>query len=165
MAVVARLREYLDGHAIKYSVISHSRAYAAQELAALTHVRGKEFAKTVVVKVGDQFVAAVVPAHHQVVLEELSRVLGADARLATEEELNALFSGCEVGAMPPFGNLYRVPVWVAEPLTRDEEIVFNAGTHTDAIRMRYSDFDRLVKPRVAAISQLGLYPPRVEPIE
>jgi Ala-tRNA(Pro) deacylase len=162
MAVVARLRDYLDQHGIKYSVISHSLAYTAQELAALTHVRGKEFAKTVVIKAGDRFVAVTLPAHHTVVLEDLGRVLGADARLATEEEITRLFPGCEVGAMPPFGNLYGVPVWVAEPLTRDEEIVFNAGTHTDAIRMRYRDFDRLVKPHVAAISRIGMYAPRVD---
>lgn len=164
MAVVARLRNYLDEHGIKYSVISHSLAYTAQELAALTHVRGKELAKTVVVRAGDQFVAVTLPAHHTVVLEQLSRALGADVRLATEAEMMNLFPGCEVGAMPPFGNLYGVPVWVAEPLTRDEEIVFNAGTHTDAIRMRYRDFDRLVKPHVGAFSQVGMYAPRVEPL-
>ena len=164
MAVVGQLREFLDAHGIKYTVISHSKAYTAQELAALTHIRGKDLAKTVVVKCGAQFVLVVIPAHHHVVLESMSRLLGAEARLATEEEFKDLFPGCEVGAMPPFGNLYGLGVWAAEPLGRDEEIVFNAGTHTDAIRMRYGDFDRLVKPHIAPCSQLAIYPPHEEPL-
>ena len=163
MAVVGRLREFLDGHHIKYSVIPHSKAYTAQELAALTHIRGKDLAKTVVIKAGEHFMLVVVPAHHHVVLEALTRNLGSEARLASEQELQDLFPGCEVGAMPPFGNLYGLKTYAADNLAGDEEIVFNAGTHTDAVRMRFADFDKLVTPRLGHWSELAIYPPRAEP--
>jgi Ala-tRNA(Pro) deacylase len=163
MAVVGRLREFLDGQGIKYTVISHSKAYTAQELAASTHIRGKELAKTVVLKVGRDFVLVVVPAHHHVALDALSRKLGSEVRLASEEEFQSLFPGCEVGAMPPLGNLYGLKVYAADNLARDEEIVFNAGTHTDAVRMRFADFARLVAPSLGPWSQVAVYPPRAQP--
>ncbi len=163
MAAVARLREYLDGHGIKYTVISHSKAYTAQELAASTHIRGRNFAKSVVVKAADKFLLVVIPAHHHVRLDAIGRAVGTDALLATESEFKDLFPGCEVGAMPPFGNLYNLPVWASETLARDDEMAFNAGTHTDAIRMSYRDFDRLVKARLGPWSEVALHPPRAEP--
>src|SRR5262249_18904107 len=164
MAVGGIVREFLDGQGIKYSVISHSKAFTAQEVAALTHVRGKDVAKTVIVKSGDKLAMVVIPAHHHVALETLSQALGGEPRLASEAEFKDSFPECESGAMPPLGNLYGLPVWVSEALTRDEEIVFNAGTHTDAIRMKYADYDRLVKPRIAPCSHVAVVPPRIEPI-
>jgi Ala-tRNA(Pro) deacylase len=163
MAVVGRVREFLDGQGIKYTVISHFKAFTAQEVAALTHVHGKDVAKTVIIKFGDKLVMVVIPAHHHVVMETLAGALGGEPRLATEAEFGDSFPQCERGALPPLGNLYGLPVWVSEALTRDEEIVFSAGTHTDAIRMKYADFDRLVKPRIISCSQVAIGLPRAEP--
>jgi Ala-tRNA(Pro) deacylase len=156
MAVTERLKQYLDDHKVKYIIISHSPAFTAQEVAASMHVRGKELAKTVMVKVDDKCVMAVLPAHHKINLEKFKEVTaGSDVRLATEAEFKDQFPDCETGAMPIFGNLYGVSVYVAQPLTQDEEIVFNAGSHTDAIRMKYADFVDLVKPVVADFSEVG----------
>jgi Ala-tRNA(Pro) deacylase len=144
-----RLEEFLDHEHIKYVRIRHSPAYTAQEVAQSAHVPGREMAKTVMLVVDGQFTMAVLPANRRILLTELQEQLGTDdVRFATESEFRSLFPDCETGAMPPFGNLYGLPVYVAEGLTRDEEIAFNAGTHTEIIRMAYVDFDRLVHPRV-----------------
>jgi Ala-tRNA(Pro) deacylase len=149
MSVSAKLRAYLDEHNIKYTSITHSRAYTAQEVAATMHVPGKELAKTVIVNIDGRLAMAVLPAPHRIDLEQLRDAAGAQrVELASEEEFSSRFPDCEIGAMPPFGNLYGLPVYVTESLTQDEDIVFNAGTHVDAIRMRYADFARLVNPIV-----------------
>jgi Ala-tRNA(Pro) deacylase len=149
MSISATLRAYLDQNNIKYTLCSHSRAYTAQELAAAMHVPGREMAKVVIVKIDGQFAMLVLPAPHHINFERLREAMSADqVELATEAEFQRLFPDCEIGAMPAFGNLYGLPVYVARPLTRDEEIVFNAGSHMDAIRMKYADFKRLVNPRV-----------------
>jgi Ala-tRNA(Pro) deacylase len=156
MAAAAKLKQYLDDHKVKYITISHSPAFTAQEVAASMHVKGKELAKAVIVRADDKYVMAVLPAHHKVNLEKFKKVIGSSqVRLATETEFKHQFPDCETGAMPIFGNLYNVPVYVAQPLTYDEEIVFNAGSHTEAIRMRYADFADLVKPVVADFSEVG----------
>lgn len=149
---VNKLKEFLDSHGVKYVTISHSQAYTAQRIAELTHIPGKELAKTVIVKLDDKFAMAVLPASKRVDLDYLKR--GAKAKqveLASEAEFKDLFPDCEVGAMPPFGNLYDMDVYVAEQLTGDEEIAFNAGSHTELVRMSYEDFDNLVKPKVIAL--------------
>lgn len=147
MSISAKLKEYLDQHNVKYTAITHSLAYTAQELAAVMHVPGRDLAKVVIVKLDGRFAMLVLPAHHHINFEQLRQATQAQrAELATEAELKTLFPDCEVGAMPPFGNLYDMPVYVAEPLTNEEEIVFNAGTHRDAIRMKGADYGRLVKP-------------------
>ncbi|MBI3951579.1 MAG: YbaK/EbsC family protein [Acidobacteria bacterium] len=149
MSICARLREYLDDNNIKYTASTHSAAYTAQELAAVMHVHGREMAKVVIVKLDGQFAMLVLPGHHQINFEQLKAATGANhIELASELEFQNLFPDCEVGAMPPFGNLYGMPVYVARPLTDDEEIVFNAGTHRDAIRMKGADYGRLVNPTV-----------------
>jgi Ala-tRNA(Pro) deacylase len=149
MSVSVKLREYLDQNQIKYALISHSIAYTAQELAAKMHVPGREMAKVVIVKIDGRFVMAVMPAHHQIDFERLKKATGAQQiELATEREIENLFPDCEVGAMPPFGNLYGLPIYLAKPLEEDKEIVYNAGSHTEAIRMEYLDFIRLVNPTV-----------------
>jgi Ala-tRNA(Pro) deacylase len=153
MSVATKLKEYLDNNQVKYNVLTHEIAYTAQDTAAATHVSGKELAKSVVVNADDKFVLAILPANLKVDMERLKNVLNAGAvRLAHESEFGSLFPGCDRGAMPPFGNLYGIDVCVDESLTRDDEIVFNACTHVDAIRMRYEDFERLAKPRVVSFA-------------
>ncbi len=147
---LARLREFLDGHHVKYVVISHSVAYTAQGIAALTHISGKELAKTVVVKLDGSLAMAVLPSSSQVDLSRLKSVTKAtNVALAPEQEFKDKFPDCQTGAMPPFGNLYDMPVFADESLTRDKEITFNSGTHLELVRMAWNDFQRLVKPQMA----------------
>ena len=150
---VRKLREFLDSHKVKYLVISHSTAYTAQEIAASAHVPGKELAKTVMIKVDGQMAMAVLPASHRVDMDLLKETSGAEkVELATEQEFAAKFPECEVGAMPPFGNLYDMDVYAAETLAQDEEVCFNAGSHTELLRMHYKDFELLVQPTVVKCS-------------
>ena len=146
---VTKLKQLLDQQHVKYITITHSPAYTSQEVAALAHVSGKEFAKTVILRLDDELAMAVLPAHRRIVTQDLRDLTGCDrVRFATEEEFKELFPDCETGAMPPFGNLYDMEVYVAPELTADEEIAFNAGTHTEVMRMAYRDFERIVHPHV-----------------
>jgi Ala-tRNA(Pro) deacylase len=146
---MSKLQEFLDSHHIEYVRIIHSRAYTAQKVAASAHIRGKELAKTVMVKIDGQIAMAVLPATKKVDFRLLREALGASqVELANEREFIDLFPDCDLGAMPPFGNLYGLEVYVAEPLTQDEEIAFNAGSHTELIKLAYKDFESLVKPTV-----------------
>ena len=148
-----KLAQFLDENRVRYVRISHSPAFTAQEIAASAHIPGKELAKTVVVKVDDEMAMAVLPATCQVDLEQLRRGLGASkVELAGEEEFRGIFSGCELGAMPPFGNLFGMRVFVAQELTEDDQIAFNAGSHTELVKMSFDDFSRLVEPRVLDIA-------------
>ncbi len=152
---LSKVRVFLDQHHIKYVVISHSKAYTAQGIAAIAHIRGQELAKTVIVKLDGALAMAVLPASYQIDLLALKKVVGVrDAALASEREFKQHFPDCETGAMSPFGNLYGIPVYVDETLTRDTEISFNAGTHLELIRMSCADFERLVKPIVLQFSTL-----------
>ncbi len=147
---VAKLKELLDREGVKYVSISHSTAYTAQEIAASAHIPGKELAKTVMVKLDDKMAMAVLQATARVELERLRQPSGAQkVELAGEEEFEQLFPECHTGAMPPFGNLYGMEVYVDRGLAEDDEIAFNAGSHAELIRMTYSDFQRLVEPKVA----------------
>lgn len=157
--ILNKLRQYLDTNQVKYSVISHSLAFTAQESAAIAHIPGKELAKTVVMKVDGKPTLAVVPSTDMVDFRLLKRLLGAnEVTMANENELNSLFPECEVGAMPPFGNLYDIEVVVADGLAADEVIAFNAGTHHELIKMSYKDFERLVQPKIARISVQKKFP-------
>ncbi len=148
-----KVRAFLDEHHIKYVVLSHSKAYTAQGIAAIAHIPGQELAKTVIVKLDGALAMAVLPASYQVDLLALKKVVGVkDASLASEREFKQHFPDCETGAMPPFGNLYGIPVYVDETLARDKEIAFNAGTHLELIRMDYQDFDKLAEPEVLQFS-------------
>ena len=150
---VKKLKDFLDRGNIKYVSIYHSIAYTAQEIAASVHVKGKEMAKTVIVKLDGKLAMAVLPVSHQVDFEHLKRASGAhDAMLATEKEFKDLFRDCDIGAMPPFGNLYGMDVFVAQTLTQDKEIAFNAGSHYELIKLDYKDFERLVNPKIADFS-------------
>ena len=155
MTMSARLKSYLDENCVQYTLMSHSPAYTAQAAAATLHVPGKELAKTVVLRAGDDTVLAVLPASYHVNLKKLGALVGKTLRLASEKEFADLFPDCELGAMSPFGNLYNLHVFADESLAADEEIVFNAGTHRDAIRMGYDEFVQVVKPQVAAFADKG----------
>lgn len=144
-----KLKQYLDDNRVRYITIQHSIAFTTQEVAAKMHIHGWEIAKTTILKADGQLVMAVLPAPCKVDLDRMRREIGAKSVvIAAEEEFRNHFPECELGAMPPFGNLYGVPVYVDEQLADDPSIVFNAGTHTEAIRMDYKDFERLVKPKV-----------------
>jgi Ala-tRNA(Pro) deacylase len=148
-----KLKEFLDSNKVKYVSISHSSAYTAMEIAAMAHVPGKDMAKTVMVKIDGHMAMAVLPATHMIKMELLKKVIGSDnVRLATEQEFKDKFADCEVGAMPPFGNLYNMDVYASDSLKEDEEIVFNAGNHTELFKLSYKDFERLVNPKIATIS-------------
>lgn len=148
-----RLKEFLDSNKVKYVAISHSQAFTAQEIAASAHVPGRQLAKTVVVSLDGNMAMAVLPATHHVDLRLLKKAAGAKkVELAGEREFKDLFPDCEVGAMPPFGNLYDLEVYVAANLAEGEEIAFNAGSHTELVRMAYQDFEKLVKPKVVEFS-------------
>lgn len=155
MSMSARLKSYLDEHHIRYTLMSHSPAYTAQSAAHTLHVSGKEVAKTVIVRAGKDTMLAVLPASCHVNLMRLGKLVGGDARLASEAEFIDKFPDCELGAMPPFGNLYKLPVYVDDKLAADDEIVFNAGTHRDAIRMRFDDFAKLTHPTVGGFADKG----------
>jgi Ala-tRNA(Pro) deacylase len=146
---VQKLKAFLDENRVRYVTIIHSRAYTSQEIAATAHVKGKDLAKTVMVKLDGKMAMAVLPASHRVDFATLKAITGArELSLASEEEFKGLFPDCEAGAMPPFGNLWGMNVFVASKLTEDREIAFNAGSHTELMRLSFEDFDRLVRPKV-----------------
>lgn len=148
-----RLERYLADHDVSFSEQEHRKAYSAQQIAEMEHVPGDQFAKVVMVMADGRPVMTVVPATRWLRLEQASSALGAEeVRLANEWEFAPLFPDCEVGAMPPFGNLYDVPVYVDEALTSEDEIVIQAGTHRDTMRLRYRDFERLAHPVVAPLT-------------
>ena len=144
-----RVLTYLDAHDVFYEIVHHKLDYTAQEAAANTHTPGRQFAKVVLLGMPGGHVMAVVPAIHKIDLEKVRQGIGtSQVRLADESALRDLCPDCDVGAAPPFGNLYDVPVYVDPSITRDEHITFNGGTHEDAVKMRYSDFERLVHPTI-----------------
>lgn len=149
MPILTRLQDYLNERKVAYQLIRHQEAYTASEIAHTLHISGKILAKVVIVKTDGRFVMAVLPSNYKVDFERLAEVLGGeDVRLATEGEFQELFPDCGVGAMPPFGNLYGLEVFVDQSLTEDEEIVFQAGSHLRAMKLRYQDFADLVHPIV-----------------
>jgi Ala-tRNA(Pro) deacylase len=150
MAVVERLRRFLDEQGVSYEVTVHPERYTAQEVAAASHVSGRALAKTVMVKTGGGFAMAVLPAACRMSVQRVRDLLGdPGAAIAGEGEFRDLFADCEAGAMPPFGNLYGIPVYVDDELAVRERITFEAGTHHEVITMRYADFARVVQPRQA----------------
>lgn len=143
------LKDFLSANGVAHTILPHSLAFTATSAAGAAHIRGKEMAKTVVVNLDGHLAMAVVPADRKVDLERLRQATGAvSAELAPEREFIGDFPGCEAGAMPPFGNLYGMEVYVEPHLAADREIAFNAGTHTELIRMAYKDFERLVHPKL-----------------
>ncbi len=150
---IGKIKEFLDGHNTKYVVMSHSQAYTAQEIAASAHIPGKEMAKTVMIKIDGKMAMAVLPSTYKVDFKLLKETTGAtNVKLADEDEFKDMFPDCEVGAMPPFGNLYEMEVLVSESLAEDDEIVFSAGSHQELIKLKYKDFERLTEPKIAKFS-------------
>ncbi|PTY07052.1 deacylase [Opitutaceae bacterium EW11] len=142
-----KLKEYLDSRGVEYVTILHPPAYTAPEAAASSHVTGRGFAKTVIVHMNDKLAMVVVPANRKIVLSDLREMLDThDVRLATEDEFKDRFPDCEIGAMPPFGNLYGLPVYISHELANEPQITFNACTHNESIKMSFADFANLTKP-------------------
>jgi Ala-tRNA(Pro) deacylase len=147
--ILQKVRDYLSQQHISYQTIQHTPAYTAQEIAAVAHIRGRDLAKTVIVKIDGKLVMVVETAHTRVNLEKLGKELSAKkVELASEPDFKARFPECELGAMPPFGNLYDMDVYVDKVLTNGGEIAFNGGTHAELIKMSYRDFERLVHPKM-----------------
>lgn len=154
MSVSQHVRDYLDSHNVQYECVPHAQAYAAQEVAQTLHVSGKRFAKPIVIEADGRFLMAVLPATHRVDLHGLKEKLGVKKLdLVPEGELAKFCPDCELGALPPFGNLYGMEMWVDKSLAESEEIMFNAGSHTVAVRMKYADFARLAAPHLARFAQ------------
>jgi Ala-tRNA(Pro) deacylase len=148
-----RLQDHLATNGVAFELEQHRVAYTAQDLAAAEHVSGKRVAKVVVVMAGGDPAMLVLPASSQVDLGRVAAEFGTeDIRLAKEDEFAGLFEDCEVGAMPPFGSLYSMPVWVDQSITKAPEITFPAGSHRESMRIRYSDFERLENPRVVRVA-------------
>jgi Ala-tRNA(Pro) deacylase len=156
MPIPAHISNFLDSQKVSYHSYTHSRAYTAQGIAQAQHLSGKRLAKVVmIVADNNKLIMAVVPASHRVDLEQLSRVLSTSwIRLATEEEFKDVFPDCELGAMPPLGNIYHLDVWIDRSLESFPTITFNAGSHAEIIEMSLRDFDRLVQPGIASFGVL-----------
>ncbi|HAU1151327.1 TPA: YbaK/EbsC family protein [Legionella pneumophila] len=149
---VTKLKQFLDSHEIKYLSIAHSPAYTAQEIAASAHVSGKQLAKTVIIKIDGRLAMAVLPASDHISFMKLKEAIGAsDLELATESEFEGKFAECDVGAMPPFGNLYDLPVLVSTKLSQQDHILFNAGSHSELMQLSFGDFEKLVKPTLVTL--------------
>ena len=146
------LKEYLDNHGVNYVSLTHAPEYTAQHTAAAAHISGKQLAKTVIISADHHMAMVVLPADDHVNFSKLQAITGAPhINLATEAEFKDTFKDCELGAMPPFGNLYNMPVYLASSLTKQEHVFFNAGSHMELIEMSLDDYERLVKPKVVAI--------------
>lgn len=153
MPILKRLEDFLKNNQADFKEIVHPEAYTAQEIAAAMHVKGSELAKSVMVKADGKFIMTVMPATAKIDFRKLKEELHEkNVRLATEDEFSTLFPDCELGAEPPFGNLYNVETIVDRSLTEDEHIFFNAGTHYEAVEMDFKKYEELVKPKVADIA-------------
>ncbi len=153
MACRKRLEKMFRDENVKFSVSKHAEAYSAQRVAGLLHIPGEQLAKVVMVKADDELVMMVLPAPYRLDLVKVKRVLKAEAvRLAREEEFANLFPDCEVGAMPPFGKLYGVPLYVDRTLSTQMQLAFPAGSHREIMQVAYADFERTSRPTVADLS-------------
>ena len=148
MAISKQLIDYLNQNKVEYEILHHEEAVTAQRIAQAEHVKGRHHAKVVIVKSGDEHLIMVLSADHQIDLEKVEKAIGEPVSLGKEQEFKSLFPDCAIGAMPPFGNLYGLPTYVDKSLAEQNYIVFEAGTHTDAIKMSYRDYEKIVKPKV-----------------
>ncbi len=156
MAMSKKLKEFLEKEGVEFEHTTHPEVYTTQEVAAVEHERGRHVVKTVVLKADGNLVLAAVPAALKVDLEALRKLLQAkQVAVAEEHEFASVFPDCEVGAMPPFGNLYGLPLWLDKRLTTCDHVVFNAGTHTDTIRMSFADYERLASPQVGEFAAMS----------
>jgi Ala-tRNA(Pro) deacylase len=148
MKIPLQLIDCLNEGKVGYEILHHPEAVTAQRIAQAEHVKGRHHAKVVMIKSGEQRLMAVLPADHQIDLEKVEKVIGKTASLDSEKEFKSLFPDCAIGAMPPFGNLYGLPTYVDKSLAAQDYIVFEAGTHSDAIKLSYRDYEKIVKPQV-----------------
>jgi Ala-tRNA(Pro) deacylase len=148
MKIPLRLIDCLNESKVGYEILHHPEAVTAQRIAQAEHVKGRHHAKVVMIKSGGERLMAVLPADHQIDLEKVGKVIGKIASLDSEKEFKSLFPDCAIGAMPPFGNLYGLPTYVDKSLAAQDYIVFEAGTHSDAIKLSYRDYEKIVKPQV-----------------
>ena len=154
MAMMERLKQFLDASQVRYQVHTHSRANTATAVAAADRIPLSEMAKVVLIRAGRQYMMAVLPASRRLDLAQMRTATEEpDLELASESEVGQLFPDCETGAMPPFGNLFGLAVWVEDSLGRETETVFNAGNHRQTVHMAFSDFARLVKPSFGALAR------------
>jgi len=148
-----RIKDYLDKQGVHYECLEHPLAYTMQEVASLAHIPGHQMAKTVIVDLDGDLAMAVLPANKKMILQDLRDLTGSEqVKFVSETDFQKKFPDCEPGAMPPFGNLYDMEVFMAESLTDNSEIAFNAGTHTEIIKMSFADFERLVEPKVLSFT-------------
>ena len=153
MGIIKKLKELFDETKVSYEVYNHPLAYTAQEIAERQHFSGDQMAKVVMLKIDGELVMAVITGSQKIHLPTARASLGSgEVRLATEDEFFTKFPHCEIGAMPPFGNLFGLPVYVDPAVTKDESIYFNAGNHVQTVRIRYKDFERLVNPQVVRLT-------------
>jgi Ala-tRNA(Pro) deacylase len=146
---VDRIQAYLREQGVEFEVLHHPIAYTAQEVAGAQHVPGKQMVKVVLVKAGEDYLMCLLPAIHLIDFDQLKAILGTeDVRLALEDEVSRLFPDCAVGAEPPFGSWYDLSLYYDASLDECDSIVFNAGTHTDTVRMRWHDFKKLENPKL-----------------
>ncbi len=148
MEIPRQLIDCLNEGQVRYEILHHPEAVTAQRIAQAEHVKGRHHAKVVIVRSGEQRMMMVLPADHQIDLEKVEKMLGKAASIDKEQDFKSLFPDCAIGAMPPFGNLYGLPTCVDKSLAEQDYIVFEAGTHTDAIKMSYRDYEKIVKPKV-----------------
>jgi Ala-tRNA(Pro) deacylase len=159
MEISKRLINCLKENKANYEILRHPEAVTAQRIAQAEHIKGRHYAKVVIVKAGDELLMMVVSADHQIDLEKTEKAIGKPVSLAREDEFRSLFADCAIGAMPPFGNLYDLPTFIDKDLAEQEYIVFEAGTHTDAIKISYRDYENIVKPCVEDLA-IKLHPMR-----
>ena len=157
MEMPKQLIDCLNEAKVQYEILHHAETVTAQRIAQAEHVKGRHQAKVVILKSGDQYLMVVLPADHHIDLEKAEKAIGKPVSLGKEEEFKSLFPDSVTGAMPPFGNLYGLPTYVDKHLAEQDYIVFEAGTHTDAIKLRYSDYQKIVKPNVEDLA-IKLHP-------
>jgi Ala-tRNA(Pro) deacylase len=155
MAIPARLKAHLEQTHTAYFPVAHAPARSAQYAASLLHVPGKEVAKTVALRAGEKTLLAVLPASYHINFDKLAGVVGARVTLMEEKECCKLFPDCQPGAIPPFGELYGLPVYLDQALVEDPEIIFSAGTLSNGVRMGNTDFVHLAKPRICSFAEKG----------
>lgn len=148
MAISKILKELFKENGIKFDVEKHKELFTAQEVAASEHITGYEFAKVVMLKCDGEIVMAVIPAPHVVLIKKVAKLGYKKVKLANEEEFKGLFPDCDIGAMPPFGNLYNIPFYVDKSFKNEDAIVFNSGTHTETVKIKREDYDKLVGKKV-----------------
>jgi Ala-tRNA(Pro) deacylase len=149
MGIPTRLIDFLDGSKVRYEILHHPEAFTSHELAAIEHVKGKDRAKVVMVRSGGELLMTVLPTDRRIDLEKLGAITGRPTSVAEEVDFKELFPDCAIGTMPPFGHLYGVATYLDQSVAEADKLVFEAGTHSDAIKMKYADYERLAKPAVA----------------